>query len=49
MITWFIQGHRNAEKILDKLPREILKKYELWKEIVLNHGPEKLHLINTER
>ena len=39
---WRIQEHRDIEKICRKLPKEIVKKYELWKEIVFRHGPEKL-------
>ncbi len=39
---WRIQEHRDIEKVCRKLPKEVLKKYELWKEIVVLHGPEKL-------
>ncbi len=39
---WRIQEHRDIEKICRRLPKEIVKKYELWKEIVFRHGPEKL-------
>lgn len=39
---WFIQEHRNIGKTIKKTPAEILKKYELWKDIVFRHGPEKL-------
>lgn len=39
---WRILEARNIEKTCPKLPPEIVKKYELWKDIVYRHGPEKL-------
>jgi Txe/YoeB family toxin of Txe-Axe toxin-antitoxin module/DNA-binding XRE family transcriptional regulator len=39
---WHIKEHRNIAKQCLKLPRTIAKKYELWKNIVFRHGPEKL-------
>ena len=39
---WRIQEHRSIGKICDKLPKQIVKKYELWKNIVFRHGPDKL-------
>lgn len=39
---WVIKEHRDLEKACRKLPLTILKKYELWKDIVFRHGPEKL-------
>ncbi|MBI4560106.1 MAG: type II toxin-antitoxin system mRNA interferase toxin, RelE/StbE family [Candidatus Hydrogenedentes bacterium] len=39
---WHIQEHRNIEKTCRRLPKAIVKKYELWKDIVFRHGPEKL-------
>ncbi len=39
---WHIREHRNLEKIIPKLPVQVVKKYELWKDIVCRHGPEKL-------
>lgn len=39
---WRIQEHRSISKICDKLPQQIVKKYELWKNIVFRHGPDKL-------
>lgn len=39
---WQIKEHRDIEKICRKLPKAIVKKYELWKELVVLHGPEKL-------
>jgi plasmid maintenance system killer protein len=39
---WHIKEHRKIEKIIAKLPLQVVKKYELWKDIVFRHGPEKL-------
>lgn len=39
---WHIKEHRDIEKICRKLPLAVIKKYELWKDIVFRHGPEKL-------
>jgi len=39
---WHVKEHREIEKICRKLPLEVVKKYELWKDIVFRHGPEKL-------
>jgi len=39
---WHIQEHRNVAKLCRKLPEAVVKKYELWKDIVFRHGPEKL-------
>ncbi len=39
---WHIEEHRNIAKQCPKLPQPIVKKYELWKNIVFRHGPEKL-------
>lgn len=39
---WQIKEHRGIEKTCRKLPHNLVKKYELWKEIVFRHGPEKL-------
>jgi mRNA-degrading endonuclease RelE of RelBE toxin-antitoxin system len=39
---WHIQEHRSIAKQSRKLPAEVVKKYELWKDIVSWHGPEKL-------
>ncbi len=39
---WVIKEHRDIKKICRKLPNTIVKKYELWKNIVYRHGPEKL-------
>ncbi len=39
---WQILEHRDIAKICRKLPRSVVKKYELWKDIVFRHGPSKL-------
>jgi plasmid maintenance system killer protein len=39
---WNIQEGRGIGKICEKLPKAVVKKYELWKDIVFRHGPEKL-------
>jgi len=39
---WHIKEHRKIEKTITKLPLQVIKKYELWKDIVYRHGPEKL-------
>ena len=39
---WQIRERWDIEKTCRKLPKEIVKKYELWKDIVFRHGPEKL-------
>lgn len=40
---WHIKEHRKIEKAISKLPLQVIKKYELWKDIVYRHGPGKLH------
>lgn len=39
---WHIQEHRSIAKQCRKLPEAVVKKYELWKDIVFWHGLEKL-------
>ena len=39
---WVIREHGDINKICRKLPKPIVKKYELWKDIVFRHGPKKL-------
>jgi proteic killer suppression protein len=39
---WRIKEHRDIAKMCRKLPEAVGKKYELWKDIVFRHGPEKL-------
>jgi plasmid maintenance system killer protein len=39
---WHVKEHRSIEKAIAKLPLQVIRKYELWKDIVFRHGPEKL-------
>jgi len=39
---WHIREHHGLDKIIAKLPLQVVKKYELWKDIVFRHGPNKL-------
>lgn len=39
---WHIKEHYGLDKRCLKLPAHIVKKYELWKNIVFRHGPAKL-------
>ena len=39
---WHIRENRKIEKTIPKLPVQVIKKYELWKDIIFRHGPEKL-------
>jgi mRNA-degrading endonuclease RelE of RelBE toxin-antitoxin system len=42
---WRIEEHRRVEKQLDAVPREILKRYEKWKDIAMISGLPGLRLI----
>ncbi len=42
---WEIYEHRSLVRKLPKLPLEVLKRYEKWKDIVGISGPEVLRLI----
>jgi plasmid maintenance system killer protein len=39
---WHIREHQKLDKVIAKLPLQVVKKYELWKNIVFRHGPDKL-------
>lgn len=39
---WHIREHNKLNKVVEKLPLQVVKKYELWKSIVFRHGPDKL-------
>ena len=39
---WTILEHRDLDKTCRGLPTAIVKKYEIWKDIVFRHGPPKL-------
>ena len=42
---WQIEEHRRVEKQLQAVPREILKRYEKWKDIAMISGPPGLREI----
>ena len=42
---WRIEEHRRVDKQLAAAPREILKRYEKWKDIAMLSGPPGLRLI----
>jgi len=42
---WEIFEHRSLVRKLPRLPVEVLKRYEKWKDIVAISGPEGLRLI----
>ncbi len=42
---WQVLEHRRVSRRLAKLPIEILKRYEKWKDIVQLSGPQGLRLI----
>jgi mRNA-degrading endonuclease YafQ of YafQ-DinJ toxin-antitoxin module len=43
--VWRIDEHRRVDKQLDGSPREILKRYEKWKDVAAISGPLGLRLI----
>jgi addiction module RelE/StbE family toxin len=42
---WRIEEHRRVDKQLASAPREILERYEKWKDIAMLSGPPGLRLI----
>jgi addiction module RelE/StbE family toxin len=42
---WRIEEHRRIDKQLGSVPKEILKRYEKWKDIAALSGPRGLRLI----
>ena len=42
---WTVLEHSGVAKTAKKLPREILEKYEFWKNVVMHSGPQGLRLI----
>jgi addiction module RelE/StbE family toxin len=43
---WQIQEHRDADKTLSNtVPKDVLKRYEKWKDIVRMSGPQGLRAI----
>ena len=39
---WEVLEHRSIARTCKKLPVRVVKKYELWKDIVFRHGLDKL-------
>ncbi|MBI1746163.1 MAG: type II toxin-antitoxin system mRNA interferase toxin, RelE/StbE family [Acidobacteria bacterium] len=46
---WRIEEHRRVEKQVTSIPKEILKRYEKWKDIATISGPPGLRLIRGFR
>jgi addiction module RelE/StbE family toxin len=46
---WEILEHRRVSRKLARLPLEVLKRYEKWKDIVSISGPQGLRLIRGFR
>jgi DNA-binding XRE family transcriptional regulator len=46
---WRIEEHRRVDKQASSLPRDILKRYEKWKDIAMLSGPPGLRLIKGFR
>ncbi|MDA1076935.1 MAG: type II toxin-antitoxin system mRNA interferase toxin, RelE/StbE family [Proteobacteria bacterium] len=46
---WEVYEHRRIDKQLAKLPIDVLKRYEKWKDIVELSGPSGLRLIRGFR
>ena len=42
---WQVLEHRRVDRQLAKAPREILKRYEKWKDVAILSGPLGLRLI----
>jgi mRNA-degrading endonuclease YafQ of YafQ-DinJ toxin-antitoxin module len=43
--VWALLEHRRVDRQLGKAPREVLKRYEKWKDIARLSGPPGLRLI----
>ena len=42
---WNVEEHRRVEKLLDAVPKDILKRYEKWLDIAKISGPPGLRAI----
>ena len=42
---WDVYEHKRVDRQLKKLPKDVLKRYEKWKDIVTISGPQGLRLI----
>lgn len=43
---WEVYEHKRVARQFKKLPTEVLKRYEKWKDIVAVSGPQGLRMIN---
>lgn len=46
---WDIYEHRRVSKQLNSLPKDVLKRYEKWKDVVAISGPQGLRKIRGLR
>jgi addiction module RelE/StbE family toxin len=46
---WHVLEHRRVDRQLRRLPTDVLKRYEKWKDIVSISGPQGLRLIKGFR
>ena len=46
---WQVLEHRRIDRQLTKAPREILKRYEKWKDVAILSGPPGLRVIKGFR
>lgn len=46
---WKVLESRRAAKQLDKMPRQIVQKYEFWRLVVEHDGPTQLKLLSGFR
>lgn len=46
---WVVLEHRRVDRQLKRLPIDVLKRYEKWKDIVSISGPQGLRLIRGFR
>jgi addiction module RelE/StbE family toxin len=46
---WEVYEHRRLDRQLKRLPKDVLKRYEKWKDIVTISGPQGLRLIKGLR
>lgn len=42
LLMWSVYEHRHVSKQLDSIPKDVLKRYEKWKDIVTISGPQGL-------
>ncbi len=42
---WVVYEHKRVDRQLKRLPKDVLKRYEKWKDIVAISGPQGLRLI----